>query len=105
MSKRLLFEYEDFSKFNKKNIKVTKNVHQAWRELQNLKSNNIFKNVIGKFHYNFKSKKGHISMIESYDFKDNSYWEIMCIGNSLFEGCCRFDTKDKAEKEIMRLLK
>jgi len=101
-------------------IKRQKREHPLWEVEQKLKgkTNDITMKYlvgIGKFKYDFESKKGKISMIEIIqrqlkegmkDGIESSWiWEIYANENpKLFTDVIRFKTKKEAEKAIKKYL-
>lgn len=99
-------------------IKVTKKLHLLWKEHQKalkikgykeLTSKIYPQGIIGKWKWDYESKKGKISLIlfppKTLVWNDKEVWEIYAYENGkLFKDIKRFDTKEEAEKEIRRYL-
>lgn len=89
-------------------IQVRKNIHLGWNEVNNAvlqgADPRMFQ-TFGKWHYNYYSKKGHISLIEldMAWFGRQHFWEIYSF-DKLFDDVERFSTKAQAERRILELM-
>lgn len=89
-------------------LEVTKetNFHNGYVEwdLAKEEGHNL-KQLFGKYHFIFTSKKGKISLIQFKRFIDKKgYWEMFCLEGDLFDETESFDNRHEAQKRIMELL-
>lgn len=89
---------------------IERQIHKGYEEYKKLPDNikGKVKQIFGKYHYFYSSKKGVISLVQliNYDFISNKdVWEIWELSaNNLFEDTERFASKKDAEKRIKELL-
>lgn len=81
-------------------------IHKGYAEWELAKEEgHDLKQLFGKYHFIFESKRGKISLVQMKPFlTDMGYWEIFCLEGNLFEDTERFDTKQEAEKRIEEIL-